>query len=422
MFSKTIRKALVFVLAVTMVLGMLTTAFASTSAIPDPTVGAGDDPAGNVVTIRKQIIFINSDGSTVREPNITYTYTLSAVAEADLAGATVTDDDGDKGTVKAGVGDAVAVKVQTVAFADTNTSASSTAGTADEKTFSFTFDEEKFETPGIYRYKIVETTDVEKATVGIVPAETYSAVRYLDVYVMNNADDSARVIYGYVLYEDTGSITFDAKANPTVNIDKKSKGYVNTAADGADPADVDVYETVNLEISKTTSGVLAQKNHEFPLAVALTQPTGVNATVKMDFTGPLTKTGSDTLGDYVQFGDLNGKVKNGTTIKITGIPKGASVTVQETNDTPDSYRISATANGSDIIAEAIIDAGTSTEVSTAVALDAKGTIAIQNVLDAISPTGYVIRFAPYVLILAAGIILLLLCKRFVRREEDEAKA
>lgn len=378
----------------------------------------GIDSTANTIRIAKQIVFVNAEDTTVREPNITYTYTIASAAPGS---ATITDSDGDIGNVKAGPIAAVSATTSTVTFADTNTASATANGTPAVKFASFTFDPSKFLdnnalTPGIYRYSITETCNPTKASVGITAPDGYNAGRFLDVYVKWNDGRTELEIYGYVLFEGeaTTSIT-----SPTVTM--KSTGYVNTSTTAGTQTDVDIYTTQNLYINKTTTGTLADKNHYFPVAVTLTAPTGVTAP-KMDVTvtnATLTTT-SDT---YVEaWGGVTGTVKDGALITIKGIPAGAKAKIVETNDTVDAYKVKAgtTSGGTDLLTEAVVAAGRSSSVSGDVTMStAKGEIFITNTLDTISPTGYVTRFAPYALMLIGGIALLIVAKKHKKHSDEE---
>ncbi len=46
-------------------------------------------------------------------------------------------------------------------------------------------------------------------------------------------------------------------------------------------------------------------------------------------------------------------------------------------------------------------------------------IVIKNNMEVVSPTGYVSRFAPYALILVAGIVLLIVAKKRKSAKDDE---
>lgn len=378
----------------------------------------GIDSTANTIRIAKQIIFVNAEETTVREPNIVYTYTIASAAPAS---ATVTDKDGDIGNVKAGPIAAVSATTSTVTFADTNTASATVNGTPVVKYASFTFDPSKFLdnnalTPGIYRYSITETCSPTKASVGITAPDGYNAGRFLDVYVKWNDGRTELEIYGYVLFEGeaTTSIT-----SPTVTM--KSEGYVNTSSTTGTQTDVDVYKTQNLYIHKTTTGTLADKNHDFPIAVTLTAPTGVTAP-KMDVTltsAALTST-SDTY--VAAWGEVTGTVKDGALITIKGIPAGAKAKIVETNDTVDAYKVKAgtTSGGTDLLSEAVVAAGQSSSASGDVTMStAKGEIFITNTLDTISPTGYVTRFAPYALMLIGGVVLLIVAKKHKKHSDEE---
>ena len=94
------------------------------------------------------------------------------------------------------------------------------------------------------------------------------------------------------------------------------------------------------------------------------------------------------------------------------------MSVYETNDlTGVTYQVSSKVNGTEVKSDDAV-AGT-TGTSTAVSVDttaistvsATQAVEIVNTLLLISPTGVALRVAPYVLILAAGVILLMVSRK-----------
>lgn len=411
---KNLKKILAVVLAMVLMAAMSVTMFAvnTNGQLNDDN---GINSEDTTLSIAKQIIFVNDEETAVREPNITYTYTI---ATTDPNGATITDKNEIVGSVKAGPLEAVAgsatATTSTIAFADTATQTATAAGTASvAKYATFTFDNSKFSAAGIYRYKITESASPAKATVGVEESGTYNAVRYLDVYVQyTDNTHTALKVYGYSLFEGADNTSIKSDDLTGGDVSMKSTGYVNTGSEGT-LSDVDVYKTENLYIKKTTTGVLADLNNEFPITVTLTAPQGVTADVKFDVTG---------MAAINAWGTATGAVKNGTEIAIKGIPAGATASLVEKNNTVDFYKVKAgkTAGAADLLAEAIVNPDANSGATTALILannkDGASRIEITNTLDAISPTGVIVRFAPFAIILLAGVALFVIARR--RRVED----
>jgi len=415
------------VLAVVMLLALSVSAFASVDSDGGWNDYNGIESGETTIAIAKSIVFVNAEETQVREPNITYTYTISTANPGEgttIKGLDLKNDTTEMTVaVKAGPISAVTNpdKKTTVVFADTNKATATSNGTANiKRDAKFIFDNDAFTAPGIYRYKITEDS-TGKASVGITEAPTYAADRYLDVYVMR--DGSGYKIYGYVLFEgdETTSLDYSKNADKA----KKSAGYVNTSTTAGSNADVDVYTTQNLFIIKSTAGALADKTQDFPVTINLTKASGLKDGIKLDYTvtnnGSLTKTGTDTNNvDYVTMdAALDGTVRDGSTITITGIPAGSTVTLTEKNNSTDTYRVKAgtAADGAQLLTEASVAAGATSEATTSQALSAKISIYLTNTLDTISPTGYAVRFAPYALLLACGLTLLFVTRR---KSYDEA--
>ncbi len=431
------KKLTALLLALIMVLAMNVSALAANTQTSTKNADNGIASTDNTIEIAKELVFKNAEGGAVREPNITYTYTMTSVNPGT---ATVTDANGISATVKAGVMAAVTNTdgKATVTFADTATQTASVAGAAVSKSAAFTFDPTEFTQPGIYRYKITESTSVPKATVGIEQSTAFDSNRYLDVYVKWNSTRTALEIYGYVLYKNgTAGGTETISHTIQETIDEKSTGFVDVPetipVDPSDPSagtttvqSGDVYETENLYIHKTTTGDMADQNNQFPITVDLTAPTGVTANVKLDVvpgTGAVNNTATDGVGLYVtSWDDITGTVKDQTVIAIKNIPVGASVSITESNNTADSYQVKAgtSANGADLLTEAIVNSSTVSNATTAVTLADKTDIYFTNTLDTVSQTGVVLRFAPYAIMLGAGVALFIILKVRKNKAVEEA--
>lgn len=487
---KNIKKISALVLALVMVLAMSSTAFAADAKIPegDNKTGISDNPdtvnggrasdafnaVDNTLSLNKSIVFINDDPTNVYEPNIVYTYTISKPTMT--AGATTVTDEHtatpahtavvyNDYTLANVVTGSATTTTSTVTFADGNAFVSATAaGTEVTKPFTFKFTPSQFPHAGIFRFLITESVATNaRETAGIVSNATYSATRYLDVYVRNNGSGSYE-IYGYVLFEAS-----DANTSITSST-TKSNGWVNTASSGT-PTDVDVYTTYNAYVQKHVSGSLGDQTNAFPFTVSLdnnnstyTRTTKIRvaatdakaavSTGTMTWTGTLADPSDNTSGlqasnAYIALNGetdvtVTGTIKHAGEIGFYGLPVDSRITVvEETNNTYDVYTASATvADGTGSATAKNIDykaASTATDYTEDVAsaalnrtglaklhaiesITAKKVVDFTNTITEISPTGVVLRVAPYAFMLATGMFLLLVSRHRRKDEEEYAMA
>lgn len=457
------KKLTALLLALVMLLAMGTTAFAagddgrtvvtgSTTSAANTYSGANNTNAtsfanGTTIPITKSIVFVNANGSAVYEPNITYTYTVTPETVAE---STYTVNDGaNSGYVHPGVTDGVTgVSIQfgtTIGGSDTTAVTTSATGVEVERTANLTVDVSKFGKPGIYRYKIVETASSDVTDAGLTArTNDYNADRYLDVYIHYVDDDSnsstpeVLKMYGAVIFKSTA--TTAGQDNITTST-TKTTGYEPSASSGdlKDDATVDRYTTYDFTVKKTVSGSMADKRHDFPFYVNITNTIADAKYTYFDDPG----TGAGAAETIVSAAITKGTdsasstlaLKDGEYVKFVGVPSNQTtelaLVVKEFNNTYDQYTPSVTATngpitltsnntatGSAMTASSGYDTTSSFTVKTNDV--ANQVITINNYLAEISPTGVVLRFAPYALMLGAGVALFIILKVRKNKAVEEA--
>lgn len=414
----------------------------------------GDLMVGNTINFTKELVIYNTDSAntiSVHEPTITYTYSIapavatSTTAEgAQIASASVTDSDPTTAVVYNGVSGAVSWTTNTAVYSSANTITTTSGKYIDQRTLTLAFTPDTFTHAGVYRYKITESAtsgETNLRTISEVSSgNNYIEDRYLDVYVrvdVNDEDSDSSstnfVIYGYVLFEGSADQAITTATS-------KSTGYVQKTATSND--DVDYYNTYNLKVIKVVSGSLADKNEDFPFQIIIANST-VKANVALELAGQLTGTTSiaanTTSGLSQTWGALTSaselKLKNNEYVYIYGVPAGTTATVGEMNSSYDVYLPSFAVTGG--TTTAYTGTNLASQATTTFTTDLADQITITsdhnaespvwddvvatatNTIQTISPTGYVTRFAPYALILVAGIVLLIVAKKRKSPAEEE---
>ncbi len=384
------------------------------------------------INLKKEIIAFNPNGTTVHAPEITYTY---SVTPAEVDGLTVTDDKNDHASeiavsapVQAGITAGVKVNggesgsasaaIGTLAFTNNDSWITDPEGKVNSSDINLDFNGVSFSKPGVYRYRIDETTSAAYDEVAMKDGGTNTV--YLDVYVDGNLR-----IYGYVCMADNKSVSPDS---PKIN------GFVN----GSDSDGSDKYYTYDLTVSKNVENdAYGEKNIAFPYTIIFSNPENYTSRFTIDETVGSGSEGIKPAANSAPTWNGVAKVKEGGAITYTGIPAGIDVTIYETNvATGVTYSAQTKINGAAagdpdnavIWGSAPTAAAAQTEKadweSTARTVDTNKientdsqSFEIINTLLLISPTGVALRVAPFVLMMAAGAVLLLFARR--RRAEAE---
>ena len=452
-----IKKIGALVLALVMVLAMSSTAFADGEVtLTGGVVGtAGGDAQGNTVRLLKELTVFNTAGKAIYLPEISYTYVIREATAAEIASKTVTDgqtpnavtavvytdDTNTNGralqttSISSGVAFGPAV---TTGYVDASGAATTisqpltapVAGTSVYRPLDITFVPANFDHSGVYRYVITETSTL--GTSGVTDEVSGTDTRYLDVYVrsVESSGSVTYAIYGYVCFTTNDVIN----ASDTSNV-AKTTGFVHSNDTLASDTASDKYYTTNLEVDKVVSGTLGQKNHEFPFTVTLgTATTVTGGTLNIAVTNGTAGAGiTDSKATFINDAALHVGLKDGGKIEIFGIPTAAAATakVKETNDTYDTYTLTGakenTTTDLGFTSVSLRGDGTTTESanntkeSAALIINNENNtntkVTYTNDLTEISPTGVVLRIAPYALMLAVGVVLLVLARR--RKSEPE---
>lgn len=454
------KKVGVLILAAVTAISMSAIAFAAPTLLTTGEQGAFTSPdtpvsQSKTLVISKELTAYSPAGAgDIYAPDISYTYTIAPATVA--TDSSVTDAAGKHASntavtvpVKAGLGTPVIANSGVVAWTNSDSLVASDSGDANKKDISIDFSSVVFQGAGIYRYEITEalTSGYTYATSGVTETTdaTNGHTRFIDVYVRpattGYTDGTTAAqwdIYGFTcFYNNAAEITEDNKADTPV----KTTGFVAGTTDGSEEVKADSYYTFSIVVSKSVvNDGYGAATHAFPFTVIFTNGT-ITRTVDIQgyeksptatgFVDPAAGTITGTQGI------LN--LKSGGMVRYYGIPCGTTIEIYETNDvTGVTYKVDSNLSGTTTTDQAVTwgnapasataQASTkaayeSTKVTVTTTADAAGTekdLAITNTLLTISPTGVVLRVAPYAVIFAAGIILLIVARR--RKEDKEAYA
>ncbi len=417
-------------------------------ADPDNILGSeneniGKAGAGNVVNIPKGISFRYDASGQVYfyPPDITYHYTIAPAAPP-----TGTANGGV--AVMPGPADSASITGQ-----PTFTSAERQLhNTGDEviKYITVTIDPTKFTKPGIYRYIITDETPISDLyNAGIVrkgdtPSLSYVPTRYLDVYVNSASDDSTLEVGSYVL-TTTNETTYDTAG--------KSIGYLD-----ADNNGFDSYRNYATMLKKVVSGSMGDRTHDFPFTVTIDNDGKPYHYIKYTIEGAGRGTRVNATDSHWVFVGENSvpeltsiTLKHNEALVVRGLYAHANFYYTETNDTAETYKVAVdyikdgTGGGEtdeNYVAETVVaPTGTlsygsasapilvsdyetynsTTSVSYS-AVPQKGRIVqFTNKINAISPTGIILRFIPFVVLAGFAGLLLVLAGKTKRKETKVRK-
>ena len=439
------KRLIALMLTIVMAFAMSATAFASAEMSDKGEIGnfapnGSPESKAKTVVIYKQLVAYNPENLDVNAPTITYSYTI---APATVSALKITD--GQTTPVTADVKPGEGSPTITSASWTNDDTLKTTAADQNQnvKPITIDFSSVVFPSAGVFRYEITESVADGVAASGVTDG-TSTNTRYLDVYVRasENCTTGANAtdwdIYGYTCFVNNATITATEKANvaKTIGFGSYTLGSTDYTADS--------YYTYNLQIGKIVDGdAYAKKNIAFPFTVIFT-----NATVSksVDIIGAASPSEDatgfvDPAAAALSEGTTKGvaEIKSGATVKYIGIPCGTDVEVYETNiATGVTYEVTTTLSTSSAAATpetvtagskpttAVAQAATkelyqSTKSVVDTTADTKEdsliTISITNKYLTISPTGVIVRYAPYALVLIFGILLLVLGWKFLRRKE-----
>lgn len=453
---KHLRKISSIVLALMMVLTMGTSVFAAPSDTDGSTITSGD----GTLVVKKVVIAQNElkNKITIAYPAMSFTYEIApaTVSETKVKGYKLDQTTNPYSEVTNGyataevkAGPAGGLSENDIRIEAGTTTLNAEGYQAITGELEFSTDISKFSVPGIYRYKLTDTTaDTKLTNVGLVRTSSVDEEYFVDVYVGKKPADTSLEVYGFVLIKSNPD-TIDKEANTNMNAKSGIIGDValdenNKIADGTNVAEAnnDMYYTYNVELSKKVTGTMGDTANEFPFDTTVTNATKDSQSLQYI----LNETDDTSAATSVNqaSGDVRVTLSDKDVAKFIGLNPWAAVMYTETNNTESEYTVTVkngtssantdvTPTGTAIITgnqavaaknKTVIAYGnTGLQVTDYAAYTAKGAYTnaqkteYTNDLAAISPTNVVMRFAPYLFILGGAMMLLVASRR--RKSDQE---
>ena len=230
---------------------------------------------------------------------------------------------------------------------------------------SLDFSDLSFDQTGVYKYTVTETEGTNKDM-------TYDSTRTLYVYVRWNDDKTQTEIYGAAMTEEGST--------------EKSANFNNVYKTSNDTED----EFKDLEITKSVTGAQGDTSKLFNFKLNITSGSG-----RHYYVVSTTANGSE---EKLESGvDYAFQLKDGESIKVENLSTNDTYTVTEVESGQDGYT-------------------TTGEVKTATAMaNEDTTVTITNNKDAVTPTGIIMSYGPYIAMIAAAAVLAFV---FLRRKEE----
>ena len=248
-----------------------------------------------------------------------------------------------------------------------------------------------------------KTTDAASAPVTqpvavAVTADSYQSMGYYYYEFREKAGNTAGVTYAAdtcavrvaVVNDDSGALKIDSVRLYKVNAD----GSLGDKAENV----TNVYAAGSLSVTKTVTGNMGDRNREFDVTVTFTAPAGteIHAPIAISTSAGITGNPTEAVINAAKTGaTASVKVKDGTTVVFSNIPKGVTYQVTETQadgyHTP-KYNGTESAGGkSGTITDTAAGAGT---------VGMTQSVEIENKRETTIDTGIFLSDLPYVLVLA----------------------
>lgn len=252
---------------------------------------------------------------------------------------------------------------------------------------------------------LAKTTDAASAPVTqpvavAVTADNYQSVGYYYYEFREKAGNTAGVTYAADTYAVRVAVVNDDASAGALKIDSVRLYKVNADGSLGDKAEnvTNVYATGSLSVTKTVTGNMGDRNREFDVTVTFTAPAGteIHAPIAISTSAGITGNPTEAVINAAKTGaTASVKVKDGTTVVFSNIPKGVTYQVTETQadgyHTP-KYNGTESAGGkSGTITDTAAGAGT---------VGMTQSVEIENKRETTIDTGIFLSDLPYVLVLA----------------------